>query len=132
MEIRQFRITLKARRFEASRRFYGEILGLPQVRAWQGDSERGALFQAGGGFVELRGRAAHLETAERDEAFDYQGPSHKLTLTLVVASAEQAYERLLLRDRNIPGGLTTEAGGGLCFETHDPDGVKVRLREPES
>ncbi len=129
MEIRQFRVAVKARRFDATCRFYGEILGLPRLRSWEGSSGRGAMFQAGPGVVEVHGRSRELESDDRDEAFDFQGPAHKLTVTLVVPSAEQAYERLLLRDRNIPGGLMTLGDGSLAFETHDPDGVKIRLCE---
>ena len=128
MEIRQFRVVLKARRFDHTCRFYNEILGLSTLRRWEGNSGRGALFQAGPGVVEVQGRAREAES-DPGEAWDYQGPAQKMTLTLQVASAERAYERLLLADRNIPGGLKTLADGSLAFETHDPDGVKIVLSE---
>lgn len=129
MEIRQFRVVLKARRFDRTCRFYNEILGLPRLRSWEGDEGRGALFQAGPGIVEVQGRPRDSEREDRHEAFDYQGPSQKMVLTLQVPSAQEAYERLLLGDRNIPGGLTTLADGSEVFETHDPDGIKVRYSE---
>ena len=44
-------------------------------------------------------------------------------------SAERAYEELLFRDKNVPGGLRRGADGVLAFETHDPDGVRILLRE---
>jgi catechol 2,3-dioxygenase-like lactoylglutathione lyase family enzyme len=132
MEIRQFRVVLRARRFDRTCHFYNEILGLPRHRSWEGNGARGALFQAGPGLVEVHGRSRDKESEDRDEAFDYQGPDHKITVTLVVPSAEQAYERLLLNDRNIPGGLMTMSDGTLAFETHDPDGIKLRLREAEA
>ena len=129
MEIRQFRVVLKARRFDRTCHFYTEVLGLPRLRSWEGENGRGALFQAGPGVVEVRGRSRDTESADRSEAFDYQGPAQKMTLTLRVFSAEQAYERLLLADRNIPGGLMTLADGSLVYETHDPDGVKIHFAE---
>lgn len=129
MEIRQFRVVLKARRFDHTCRFYTDILGLPRLRRWEGKQGRGALFQAGPGVVEVRGRSRDSESSDRNEAFDYQGPAQKMTITLQVASAEKAYERLLLNDRNIAGGLITLPDGSLVFETHDPDGIKVRLSE---
>ena len=132
MEIRQFRVALKARRFDRTCRFYNDILGLPRLRSWEGERGRGALFQAGPGVVEVRGRGRELEASDRSEAFDYQGPDQKMVITLLVTSAEKAYERLLLNDRNVPGGLMTLPDGRLAFETHDPDGVKVMLREPEA
>jgi len=129
MEIRQFRVALKSRRFDRTIRFYGEILGLPRVRSWEGKSGRGAQFQAGSGVVEVQGRVRDAEADDRDQAYDYQGPSQKMVVTLVVPSAEGAYERLLLNDRNIPGGLVTRPDGTMAFETHDPDGIKIVLCE---
>ena len=129
MEIRQFRVVLKARRFDRTSRFYTEVLGLPRLRSWEGDGGRGALYQAGPGVVEVHGRTRDGERNERENTFDYQGPDQKMILTLQVASAERAYERLLLADRNIPGGLVTRPDGSMAFETHDPDGIKIVLSE---
>ena len=129
MEIRQFRLALNARRFDRTCRFYTEILGLPRLRSWEGKDGRVALYQAGPGVVEVRGRTREREGNEKEEAFDYQGPEQKMVITLLVPSAEEAYERLLLNDRNIPGGLTTLPDGSLAFETHDPDGIRIRLCE---
>ena len=129
MEIRQFRLTLRARRFDRTCRFYDEVLGLPCLRRWEGQDGRGALFQAGPGIVEVHGRGRDAEGDERNESYDYQGPAQKMTVSLQVASAEQAYERLLLADRNIPGGLKTLPDGSLAYETHDPDGIRILLTE---
>ena len=129
MEIRQFRVVLKARRFDLTCHFYNEILGLSRLRRWEGAGGRGALFQAGPGVVEVHGRSRDSEHDDRSEAYDYQGPAQKLTITLQIASAEQAYERLLLNDRNVPGGLLTLPDGTLAYETNDPDGVKILLSE---
>jgi catechol 2,3-dioxygenase-like lactoylglutathione lyase family enzyme len=129
MEIRQTRVVLRARNFDLTNRFYEQTLGLPRLRVWEADDERRALFQLGTAVLEVRGRSRRRETNGRDESFDYQGPSHKMTLELLVPSAEAAYEELLFRDRNIPGGLMTDASGTLLFATHDPDGVKIVFRE---
>ena len=129
MEIRQFRVALRARRFDDTCRFYSEILDLPRLRSWEGKDGRGALFQAGPGVVEVRGRTREGERDEREHSYDYQGPEQKMVLTLLVPSAEAAYERLLLNNRNIPGGLVTQGDGSLAFLTHDPDGIKVLLTE---
>jgi catechol 2,3-dioxygenase-like lactoylglutathione lyase family enzyme len=135
MEIRQFRVVVRAKNFERTCRFYGESLSLPRLQSWDGETSRGATYQAGGGTIEVLGRpASAADTAPRgrDEVFEYQGPQHKMTLTFVVPSAEKAYEELLQRDKNIPGGLRREDDGTLIFETHDPDGVKIVYRQAES
>lgn len=131
MEIRQFRTVLRAKSFERTCRFYGETMSLPRLQTWDREDGRGALFQAGAGVIEVLGRAAGTaeRDRERDESFDYQGPHHKLVLLLLVPSAEKVYQELLLRDRNIPGGLRQDADGSLLFDTHDPDGVRVIFKQ---
>jgi catechol 2,3-dioxygenase-like lactoylglutathione lyase family enzyme len=128
MEIRQFRVVLKARDFDRTCRFYGEVLALPRLQSWDRETGRGALFQAGAGAIEVLGRPHGSDTG-RDEAFDYTGPQHKLQIVLAVPSAEKAYEELIFRDKNIPGGLRLDPDGTMLFESHDPDGVKVLFRQ---
>lgn len=132
MDIHQFRVVVRARNFDRTCRFYRETLALPEVESWQTDDLRGVLFDAGCGVFEVVGRPAGAIASSRDEQFDYQGPSHKLTVTLVVPSAEKAYEDLLFRDKNVPGGLRREERGAMIFETHDPDGLKIVYREAAS
>ena len=128
MEIRQFRVVVKARDFDRTCRFYGETLALPRLQSWDRENGRGALFQAGTGAIEVLGHA-HGIPEGRDEEYDYQGPQHKLELVVTVVSAEKTYEELIFRDRNIPGGLRPGADGALVFETHDPDGVRLVFRQ---
>lgn len=128
MDIRQFRVVVRAKHFDRTCRFYGEVLALPQLQSWQREDGRGALYEAGTAVIEVVGRGEEGARG-RDEAFDYQGPQHKMTITLLVPSAEKAYETLHFRDPNIPGGLREDPDGGLLFATHDPDGVRILLRE---
>lgn len=130
MEIRQFRVTLRAADFERTCRFYGTVLALPRVREWDHEEGRGAQFQAGPALIEILGRAQGSEKG-RDESFDYQGPKQKMVLGFDVPSAEKAYEELIFRNRNIPGGLATDTDGVMTFATHDPDGVKVVFRQTD-
>lgn len=125
MEIRQFRVVIRAKSFERTQRFYGDSLSLPRLQNWDREDGRGALFQAGSGVVEVLGRPASEDDEVMDESYEYQGPQHKMSLVMVVASAEQAYSECHFRDKNIPGGLRKDEEGNLVFETHDPDGVRV-------
>jgi catechol 2,3-dioxygenase-like lactoylglutathione lyase family enzyme len=130
MELRQFRVIVRARDFDRTCRFYGETLMLPRLQSWDREIGRGALFQAGTGAIEVLGRARAAQDGDAlDEAFDYQGPQQKMVLVMTVPSAEKAYEELIFRDRNIPGGLRPDSDGVLVFETHDPDGVRIVFRQ---
>jgi hypothetical protein len=132
MELRQFRIVVRAKNFERTCRFYGESLAFPRLQSWDREDERGALLQAGGAVVQVLGRPASAEGSRSfDESYDYQGPHHKMTLALIVPSAETAYQEAHFRDKNIAGGLRRDTDGGLIFETHDPDGVKVVFKQAE-
>ncbi len=132
MEIRQTRVVLRAKTFERTTQFYGETLALPRLTNWDRGDGRGACFQAGQAVVEVLGRVKGELGDLRDEVYEYAGPAQKMTLAFVVPSAEKAYEELLFRDKNIPGGLRRDLDGTLLFETHDPDGVKIYFRQAES
>lgn len=128
MEIDQTRLVIKARHFDRTIQFYEQILGLPRLSSWESEEGRRALFQIGGTVIDVRGRARDEEGSDRDEAYEYTGPDHKLVVELDVPSAEAAYEELLFRDKNIPGGLRQD-DDGLVFETYDPDGMKILFCE---
>lgn len=132
MEIRQFRVVVRAKNFERTCRFYGESLAFPRLQSWDREDERGALFQAGTTVIQVLGRPASAETPRSyDETYDYQGPQHEMTLALLVPSAKAAYDEARFRDPNIPGGERRDTDGGLIFETHDPDGIKVIFKQAE-
>lgn len=132
MEIRQFRVVVRAKSFERTCRFYSESLAFLRLQSWDREDGRGALFLAGEAVIEVLGRPAAAEASRSfDETYDYLGPHHKLTLALIVPSADTAYQEALFRDKSIPGDLRKDTDGGLLFETHDPDGVKVVFKQAE-
>lgn len=129
MEIRQFRVVIRAKSFDRALKFYGEALALPQVQAWDREDSRGAAFQAGSAILEILGRPGGEDPRLHDERYDPEGPLTKTVFTFDVASAQQAYDEIFFREKNIPGGLRKDDDGKLMFETQDPDGIRVRFKE---
>jgi catechol 2,3-dioxygenase-like lactoylglutathione lyase family enzyme len=129
MEIRQFRVVIRAKSFDRALKFYGEALALPQVQSWDREDGRGAAFQAGSAIIEVLGRPSSEDPRLNNERYDPEGPLTKTVLTFDVASAQKAYDEIFFREKNIPGGLRNDDDGKLMFETHDPDGIRVRFKE---
>lgn len=128
MEIEGFRVTLKARNHERTCRFYGETLALPKLGSRERDGLEATTFQAGPGTIEVLGRAEGAPRRADDELFEYRGPQHEMVLTLVVPSPQKAYDDLIFRNKNVPGGMHELEDGSTVFETQDPDGIKIVLR----
>ena len=129
MEIRQFRVVIRAKSFDRALKFYGEALALPQVQSWDREDGRGVAFQAGSAILEVLGRPSGEDPRLNNERYDPEGPLTKTVLTFDVASAQKAYDEIFFREKNIPGGLRKDDDGKLMFETHDPDGIRVRFKE---
>ena len=129
MEIRQFRVVIRAKSFERAVKFYGDALALPKLQSWDREEGQGAVFQAGSALLEILGRPAGEDPRLRDERFETEEPHIKTALIFDVPSADRAYEEILYREKNIPGGLQRDAQGRLTFVTHDPDNVRIVFRE---
>jgi len=129
MEIRQFRVVIRTARFERALKFYGDSLALPRLQSWERKDARGALFLAGSTVLEVVGPPASQDPRFGDERFEAQGPLTKTNLVFLIPSAQQAFDEISFRERNIPGGLRKDEDGVLMFETHDPDGLRVVFKE---
>jgi catechol 2,3-dioxygenase-like lactoylglutathione lyase family enzyme len=132
MEIRQTRVVIRTARFDRALKFYGDSLALPRLQSWDREDSRGALFQAGAAVVEIVGPPADQDPRLTDERFNPQGPLTKTKLVFIVPSAQQAYDEIFFRDKNIPGGFLKDDDGALMFETHDPDGLRVAFKESDA
>lgn len=129
MEIRQFRVVIRATNYERALKFYGDALALPRLQSWDREDGRGVIFQAGAALIEILGRPASEDPRLRDERFDTAGPKVKTTLAFDVASAQAAFDEIFFREKNIPGGMEKDDQGRLTFATHDPDNMRIVFRE---
>jgi catechol 2,3-dioxygenase-like lactoylglutathione lyase family enzyme len=129
MEIREFRVVVRASNYERAVKFYGDALALPLVQSWNRDTERGAIFQAGSALIEVVGPPINEDPRTNDEKFKAQGPRIQAAIVFDVASAQRAFEEISSRERNIPGGFEKDSQGRMTFATHDPDNIRVIFRE---
>jgi catechol 2,3-dioxygenase-like lactoylglutathione lyase family enzyme len=129
MEIRQSRVVIRASNFERSLKFYGDALALPKLQSWDRETQRGAVFQAGSTLIEVIGAPSSEDPRLVDERYRSQGPRLQAVLVFDVPSAQQAFDEIFFREKNIPGGMEKDDQGRLTFLTHDPDNLRIVFRE---
>lgn len=114
-------ITLKVKNLEASKKFYGELLGMEQSRAFETpDGRQFAFFTDGNGMeIELIGGGPC-----KVKGMGLQNPQ------ISFGFQTEAYETILETAKK--AGLSvngpTVLGGNLeCFFVEDPDGLSVQV-----
>ena len=114
-------ITLKVKNLEASKKFYGELLGMEQSRAFETlDGRQFAFFTDGNGMeVELIGggpcKVKEKGLQNPQVSFGFQTDAYES----ILAAAQKA-------GLNVNG--PTVLGGQLeCFFVEDPDGFTVQV-----
>ncbi|KJK37444.1 glyoxalase [Streptomyces variegatus] len=110
------RILLRPSDPERSRAFYGEQLGLAVYREFGTGAERGTVFFAGGGFLEVSGRS---ETP----------PAPAVRLWLQVDDVAAAQEELRAKGVEIVRPPVREPWGLVEMWIADPDGTPIVLVE---
>jgi catechol 2,3-dioxygenase-like lactoylglutathione lyase family enzyme len=123
MEVLSGRLLLTPTDPAASRRFYGEVLGLAIAREFGPPEHPGVVFFAGGGYLELSGQATHppapglrLWLQVRDVGAEYA------RLSALVRAGEIAETVVARRPQREPWGL-------IEMWLADPDGVAIVLVE---
>jgi catechol 2,3-dioxygenase-like lactoylglutathione lyase family enzyme len=116
MEILSSRFMLHPRNFDASLRFYRDVLGLHPMREFGTEASRGVVFFLGGGYLEITDRSDHAPA-----------PSTELWLQVRdVRGVEQ-----ILRERGVPIVESTvrKPWGLLELRVSDPDGLVLIVVE---
>ncbi|HEX4432923.1 MAG TPA: VOC family protein [Frankiaceae bacterium] len=124
MEVLTSRLLITPADPAASRRFYGEVLGLAVAREFGPPEHQGIVYFAGGGFLELSGRG------------EAGVPASTLRLWLQVRDAAAEYARLqvLVRAGELDAAAVVreprlEPWGLIEMWLRDPDGMAVALVE---
>ncbi len=114
----EFRFIFRAKEYETSVTFYRDGLGLSVVDSWdRGPAERGTLFQAGSGIIEV------LALAPGTECVSLQGGE----LACEVDDVDEWYRCVQEKGLPIKGELADKPWGHRAFSVTDPDGIKVIL-----
>lgn len=116
MEVLASRVLLCPTDPARSRHFYGEVLGLAVAREFGPLEDPGVVYVAGGGFIEVSGRAA-------------QPPAPGLRLWLQVRDIGVEHERLLAAGARVSRPPVLEPWGLWEMWIEDPDGVAIVLVE---
>ena len=114
----EFRFIFRAKDYEASVAFYRDGLELPVVGSWdRGPAERGTLFQAASGIVEV------LALAPGETYVPPQG----MELGYEVDDVDEWYQRAQKKDLPISKAIADRPWGHRTFSVTDPDGIRVIL-----
>jgi catechol 2,3-dioxygenase-like lactoylglutathione lyase family enzyme len=124
MEVLTSRLLITPADPAASRRFYGEVLGLAVAREFGPPEHQGIVYFAGGGFLELSGQAGPGVPA----------PQLRLWLQVRDATAEYARLQALVRAGELEAAALIrqpklEPWGLIELWLQDPDGMAVALVE---
>lgn len=114
----EFRFIFRARDYEAAVDFYRDGLELPVVGSWdQGPAQRGTLFQAASGIIEVLARTPGRECVS------LQGGE----LAYEVNDVDEWYRRVQEKGLPVRGELADKPWGHRSFSITDPDGIKLIL-----
>ena len=117
----QFRIVFSPKDFESSAAFYRQGLALPIDHEWDyGGGDRGIVFLAAGGMIELLGLAPGAQYVQP------QGVS----VLVQVDSADRWYSLAKERGLKVLQEPTTFPWGHRVVRLEDPDGLVVSLFNP--
>ena len=116
MEVLSSRVLLRPTDLPRSRRFYADTLGLAVYREFGEGDERGTVFFAGGGFIEVSGHSG-------------EPASPAVQLWLQVRSVDETAAELAAAGVEILREPRTEPWGLREMWIADPDGVRIAVIE---
>jgi catechol 2,3-dioxygenase-like lactoylglutathione lyase family enzyme len=119
----QFRFGYFTPEYDATVEFYRDLLHLRVVECWNhGDDDRGTLFSAASGMIEVLSRPkAHSAAVGGDK-----GPLAAF-IVIEVADVEQAYRTAVARRLPIQRELTTQPWGRRAFSIREPNGLTLSV-----
>jgi catechol 2,3-dioxygenase-like lactoylglutathione lyase family enzyme len=124
----EFRGAFFSRDYEASVAFYRDGLALEPIDSWdRGPDDRGTMFRAGSGIVEVLARPA---APDDDSPWDHRSPQG-IMFVVEVPDVEAVFVRARDRGLRIADDLRTQPWGHRAFCVTDPDGITLYLFSPQ-
>lgn len=122
-----FRFAYFTSDYEATVAFYRDGLALPVVESWnRGADDRGTLFAAGSGLVEVLTRPGS-DTAEA--LFDPRPPQGAF-MVIEVGDVEREYRRAVANGLDIRKEPAEQSWGHRAFRVAEPNGLTIYLYGP--
>lgn len=115
----RFHYVFEAADYDAAVRFYGETLGLAIVEAWNRGDDRGTMFAANGGIVEVV-----------SDAMELRGPTRRGTV-IEVPDVDALEATLRARGAAIHRPTGPRPWGTRELVLLDPDGQAVTFFTPD-
>lgn len=115
----QFRVKLYPQDFSKVRDFYEKLLGYPILNSWDGENNKGVMFDTGVAIIELlTPKAGYV-------------PVKGVGLSLMISDVWQLWEKL--QDHpNITKPFSVSSWGDAGFQIADPEGFLITFFTPES
>ena len=114
----QFRLAFTVGDYEASRAFYGDVLGLRITNEWDnGVGDRGTIYQSlTDGCFELFAPASGVVVADRGT---------DITVSIEVADPDALYATFVGRGAPVVAAPQDQQWGHRNFTVRDPDGLRI-------
>jgi len=119
----QFRFCYFTPKYEETVAFYRDGLELPLVDAWdRHPDDRGSLFQAAAGIIEVVARPVGPSTHQWDDR-----PPQGASIVIEVDDLDDAHRRSVAKKLPLTQPLTNQSWGHRSFCLREPNGLSLYI-----
>jgi lactoylglutathione lyase len=126
--VRELRVAVTVRDYDAARQFYRDVLGLTQVETWEGPDGRGVVLAAGRATLELLDEA---EAARVDELEVGRRVAGHIRLALEVEDSQAVTDRLAAAGATVLAPAKPTPWGHVNARVAAPEDLQLTLFSPE-
>jgi lactoylglutathione lyase len=126
--VRELRVAVTVRDYDAARQFYRDVLGLTQVETWEGPDGRGVVLAAGRATLELLDEA---EAARVDELEVGRRVAGHIRLALEVDDSQAVTDRLAAAGATVLAPAKPTPWGHVNARVAAPEDLQLTLFSPE-